>query len=408
MDVEAKPISTHYFQSATLFLFSKMLERAVYYGFRGLVVLYMIGEIMGMENNEALAIYGIFTAVIMFTPIIGGVLGDLIFGNRFVAIAGALLQALGAFAICISTLPTLYLGMGLIALGSGLYGPNLFSQFGRLHHKTESKMDSGFTLLYLAINLGSFLGVLFIGYLGELNFKFGFITAGILGLLSSALLFFAKNNTQETSEEDKEILISKRLIMILLAIFISTVFWGIYELSSTDLFSVSDKLKDTLSADISFDLLYSLNSYAVVLLAIVGAILWWLWHLNRFIKLGIGCIAGGLSFATLLFMPEEGQLPGLVVFIISALLLGLAEILINPTIYSVLTKYTKPKYLALVFAISFLPAGILYKINSLLFEYTYHTESTGFFLKLSTFLLLATGIGIIVLGFIFLKKKPTA
>ena len=408
MDVEAKPISTPYFESASLFLFSKMLERAVYYGFRGLVVLYMIGEIMEMENSEALAIYGIFTAVIMFTPIIGGVLGDLVFGNRYVAIAGALLQALGAFAICISTLPMLYLGMGLIALGSGLYGPNLFSQFGRLHHKIESKMDSGFTLFYLAINLGSFLGVLFIGYLGEMNFKYGFITAGILGLLSSALLFFTKKNPQGTTEEEKKISIPKRLIMILLAIFISSIFWGVYELSSSDVFFVSDRLRETFNEDISFSLLYSINTYALILLTIVGAILWWLWRLNRFIKLGFGCIVGGLSFAILLFMPEEGQVPGLVIFIISALLLSLAEVLISPTVYSLLTKYTKPKYLALVFSVAFLPLGILYKLNSLLVEYTYATTETGFFLKLSTGLLVAAGIGILVLGFIFLKKKPAA
>jgi POT family proton-dependent oligopeptide transporter len=408
MDVEAKPNSTHYFESAILFLFSKMLERAVYYGFRTLVVIYMIGEIMGMENNEALAIYGTFTAIIMFTPIIGGVLGDLIFGNRYVTIAGALLQALGAFAVCISSQPMLYLGIGLIALGSGLYGPNLFSQFGRVHHKNESKMDSGFTLYYLAINLGSFLGILFIGYLGEIDFRYGFVAAGILALLSLVLLLFPKKIIQETTKETEEISIPRRLIMILLAIFISSIFWGVYELSSSDIFSVSDKLRDTLSVDISFDLLYSVNSYAVVLLSIAGAILWWLWRLNRFIKLGLGCIVGGLSFAALLFMPEEGQVPGLVVFIISALLLGLAEILINPTIYSLLTKYTKPKYLALVFSVAFLPVGILYKLNSLLFDYTYDTASSGFLLKLSTFLLVATGIGIIVLGFIFLKKKPAS
>lgn len=405
MDVKAKPIPTNYFDSATLFLFSKMLERAVYYGFRAMVVLYMIGETMGMENSEALAIYGIFTSVVLFTPIIGGVLGDLIFGNRYVSMAGAVLLTLGAFAICIPSPPMLYIGIGLISLGSGLYGPNLFSQFGRLHHKNKSKMDSGFTLFYLAINLGAFLGVLLLGYLGEIDFRYGFIGVGILALLSLVLLLFTKKNNQETIEEAEVISVPKRLIMILLAIFISSIFWGVYELGSSDMVFISMELRDTLSDSIPHSLLYSINSYAVILLAIAGAVIWWLWRLNRFIKLGLGCIVGGLSFAMLLFMPEEGQVPGLVIFIISALLLGLAEVLVNPTIYSLLTKYTKPKYLALVFSVAFLPLSILYKLNSLLVEYTYDTSGAGLFLKLSAFLLVAAGISILILGFIFLKKK---
>jgi len=406
MDVEAKPISTNYFESATLFLLSKMLERAVYYGFRALLILHLMGEIIGMESREAFALYGIFSAVVMFTPIIGGVLGDLIFGNRYVTIAGALLQALGAFAICISFQPMLYVGLGLIALGSGLYGPNLFSQFGRLHHKIESKMDSGFTLFYVAINLGSFLGILFIAYLGEIDFRYGFVAAGVLALLSSALLFFAKKITQENTKDIKEISILKRFIIILIAIFISSIFWSVYELGFSEVPIISMNLKDTLSESFSGSLLQSLNSYAIILFGIAAAIIWWLWRVNRYLKVGLGCIAGGLSFAVLLFMPEDGQVPGLIIFIISALLIGLAEILVVPTIYSLLTKYTKPKYLALVFCVAFLPLGILYKLNSLLVTHMYDNMGTGFFLKLSTGLLVLLGVGIVVLGYIFLKKKP--
>jgi POT family proton-dependent oligopeptide transporter len=407
MDVEAKPISTNYFESATLFLLSKMLERAVYYGFRALLILHLMGEIIGMESKEALALYGVFTAVVMFTPIIGGVLGDLIFGNRYVSIAGALLQALGAFAICISFQPMLYVGLGLIALGTGLYGPNLFSQFGRLHHNIESKMDSGFTLFYLAINLGSFLGILFIAYLGEIDFRYGFVAAGVLALLSSALLFFAKRVTQENTKEIKKISIPKRLIIILIAIFISSIFWSVYELGFSEVSLITFNLGDTLSESFSGSFLQSLNSYAIILFGITAAIIWWLLRLNRYLKVGLGCILGGLSFAVLLFMPEEGQVPGLIIFIISVLLIGLAEILVVPTIYSLLTKYTKPKYLDLVFCVAFLPLGILYKLNSLLVTHMYDNMGTGFFLKLSTGLLVFLGIGILVSGFVFFKNKPT-
>jgi POT family proton-dependent oligopeptide transporter len=397
-----------YLQSLTILLVSNTLERAVYYGIRGLIVLYMVGETFDMPREEAYAIYGILGVVLLFTKILGAVLGDLVLGNRFVSIAGNILQALGAFILCVPTLNMLYIGIGLVSLGSGLYGPNLFSQFGKLHLNKESKMDSGFTLLYLAINLGSFLGVLILGILGEKNMVYAFVACGFLSLLSAALLLLSKNKAIEEVGDAKKITLPKRLLMILLAIFISSIFWGIYEIGATQSFSILAELRDSLNETVPFSIFSSLNAYAVILFGIVGAVLWWLWRLNRFIKLGVGCIAGGLSFAVLLFIPEGGQTPGLVVFIISVLLLGLAEILISPTIYSVLTKYTNPKYLAIIFSLAFLPLSILYRLNSLLLDYSFETDSTGFLLKLSTFLLVVTGIGIIVLGFIFLKKKPAS
>jgi len=406
MDAGTKSFSTSYCRSVTLLLGSNMLERAVYYGFRGLLILYMVGETFEMPNGEAYTIYGIFTVVIMFTRILGAVIGDLILSNRLVAIIGAVLQALGAFTLCVPSLSALYIGIGLVSLGSGLYGPNLFSQFGKLHLNKEAKMDSGFTLLYLAINLGAFLGILFLGILGEKNFTYGFIAAGILALISVVFLLLTKTNTQETLDNYKKTPISKRLIMVLIAIFISTIFWGVYELGISESFLISYNLRETLSETLPSTLLDSLNSFAIILFGIAAVVIWWLWRLNRFIKLGIGFIAGGLSFAVLLFMPEGGQTPGLIVFIISILLLGLAEILISPTINSVLTKYTNPKYLAIVFSLALIPLSIFYRLNGLMAEYYYDIIDTGFFLKLSTFLLVAAGIAIIISGFIFFKKKP--
>ncbi|MBL4662795.1 MAG: MFS transporter [Flavobacteriaceae bacterium] len=408
MDMNIKAILPNYYKSTTLFLASNILERTVYYGLRSLLVLYMIGETLQMSREEAYSIYGIFVSIMLLTKVFGGVLGDLIIGNRLASIVGVGLQALGAFVFCIPSILMLYIGIGLISLGSGLYAPNLFSQFGKLQLKNEAKMDSGFTLLSLTINLGAFLGMLFLGFLGEKNFLYGFSAAGILALLSVVILLFTKNNPPNSIDDSKKISLQKRVFMGLAAIFISSFFWWVYELGSSGLFlTIMSDLRDTLGDSIPVSLLHSFNSYAFILLGIAGAVIWWFWRLNRFIKLGVGCIAGGLSFAVLLLMPEGGQTPGLIVFIVSVFLLGLAEVLISPTIYSLLTKYTRPKYLAIVFSIAFLPTSFLYLLNSLLIEHSFDTLDSNFLLKLSSSLLVTAGIAVIVLGFIFLKKKPT-
>jgi len=78
-----------------LYAFSRTLERASYYGLRSLVVLYMVGGILKMENAEALSIYGWFTASIVFSKIIGAIIGDLVIGNKKAIIIGGIIQSIG-------------------------------------------------------------------------------------------------------------------------------------------------------------------------------------------------------------------------------------------------------------------------------------------------------------------------
>ena len=155
---------------------SRMLERASYYGLRTLIVLYMVGETLKMENSEALNIYGWLTGSLVLSQIVGALLGDLLIGNRKSVVIGGIIQAIGAFSICIPSIIGLYIGLSLVVLGSGFFTPNITSNFGKLYLNKTKLLDSGFTIFYLTINLGSFLGVLLIGYLGEkFSYNIGFI-----------------------------------------------------------------------------------------------------------------------------------------------------------------------------------------------------------------------------------------
>src|SRR5690606_19254845 len=93
-------IQNQYHTKETLYLaITRMFERASYYGFRTLIVLYMVGETLKMERSEALSIYGWFTTLLVFSQILGAVLGDLVVGNKKLVFLGATLQAMGTFCL---------------------------------------------------------------------------------------------------------------------------------------------------------------------------------------------------------------------------------------------------------------------------------------------------------------------
>lgn len=75
---------------------------------------------MNMDRTEVLTILGLFSGSLIVSKIIGALLGDLILGNRKAIIIGGIIQALGAFVLCISSTTALYLGLFLVVLGNGL------------------------------------------------------------------------------------------------------------------------------------------------------------------------------------------------------------------------------------------------------------------------------------------------
>jgi len=174
---------------------SKLLERAAFYGVRFLIVLYMTGDSIQMSREQALIVFSWFTGGFIVSHIIGGILGDLVFGNKRALIIGGAFQAIGAFSLCMHTPFGLYAGLGLIVLGGGLYTPNVTAQFGKLYLPRDRLLDSGFAIFYTAINIGSFVGVLLIGYLGEnFGWSIGFMSAGGVNAYFNRAPSFVTNN----------------------------------------------------------------------------------------------------------------------------------------------------------------------------------------------------------------------
>jgi proton-dependent oligopeptide transporter, POT family len=167
----------------TLF-FTEMWERFSYYGMRALLVLFLVSDIAngGWEwtNAEAGKLYALYTGLVYITPIFGGLLADKLLGYRKSVVLGAVLMTVGHASMAMETPFFFYLGLSLLILGNGAFKPNVSSIVGGLYPDNSDKKDGAYTIFYMGINSGAFLGILLCGYIGEkIGWSYGFGLAGI-------------------------------------------------------------------------------------------------------------------------------------------------------------------------------------------------------------------------------------
>ena len=173
---------------AVLF-FAEMWERFSYYGMRALLVLYMTKSALAYGDQRAYAVYGSYTALVYMTPLFGGMLADRLLGYRKAVSIGAVLMALGHFAMAIPFEQTFYLALWLLICGNGLFKPNISTIVGKLYAPDDPRRDGGFTFFYMGINLGAGLAPLVCGFIGETyGWHYGFGLAGI-GMLAGLIVF---------------------------------------------------------------------------------------------------------------------------------------------------------------------------------------------------------------------------
>lgn len=169
--------------------FTEMWERFSFYGMRALLVLFLVSAVgiggWDWPRENALALYGTYLALLYLTPIIGGQLADKYLGYRKAIIIGAVIMTLGHAAMAIETHKVfLYLGLFLLVIGTGFFKPNMTSFISVLYEKHPEKKDGAYTIFYMGVNAGAFLGIMLCGYLGEnLGWPWGFGLAGIFMLL---------------------------------------------------------------------------------------------------------------------------------------------------------------------------------------------------------------------------------
>src|SRR5436305_10870006 len=162
------------------FLFStEMWERFSYYGMRALLTLYMVKYLLLPGHHEGVIglatlrsmlesisgplgvqpfsshLYGIYTGLVYFTPLIGGIIADRVLGQHYTILIGAALMAVGHFMMAFE--PLFLIALTVLVVGNGAFKPNVSAQVARLYAPGDHRRDRAYSIFYVGINLGAFV-----------------------------------------------------------------------------------------------------------------------------------------------------------------------------------------------------------------------------------------------------------
>lgn len=168
--------------------FTEMWEVFSFFGMKTLLIYYMTKQLL-MPQAQASLIYGGYSGLAYFLPILGGVASDRWLGRRRSVILGGSIMALGHFMLVFP--PLFYPALATVAAGAGLYLPSLPSQIGALYRAEDPRRASAYNVYYVGMNTGALLAPLVCGTLGEaLGWHWGFGAAGV-GMLIGVAIYSA-------------------------------------------------------------------------------------------------------------------------------------------------------------------------------------------------------------------------
>jgi POT family proton-dependent oligopeptide transporter len=257
--------------------FTEMWERFSYYGMRAILVLFLTSSIMNdgwaWSNEDALQLYGLYTGLVYLTPILGGFLADKFLGYRNATVLGALIMTLGHASMALETFTDtfFYLGLVLLIIGNGFFKPNISSIVGQLYKDGDKRKDGGYTIFYMGINAGAFLGILLCGYIGEkVGWHLGFGLAGIFMFFGMLQFWFAQkifgnigltpkklaevqpaNKDQNAKSGFSKVEIDRLIVIVVFSIFTIFFWWAFEQAGGSMTIFAKDFTQRTLVGDAS-------------------------------------------------------------------------------------------------------------------------------------------------------------
>lgn len=344
-----------------LLMATELLDRFAYYAFLSVFVL-CLANALGMDESRTFLVFGAFTSLAAVTTLAGGFAADRIFGFGRSIVAGAILLCAGYATLALGGQSAIYIALGTIVAGNGLVHGNLPALLGLYYGEEDPRREAGFTYLYLAINMGGFLGALAMGLLAT---RFGYETAFLIAAAAKLLFlvtFIAGRSLLEGRERPPEIKgnrsslnavailavgavlalctalleypryaaailfvvgglaigtyiglafredvgVRRRVFVHLVMVGAAVVFWAIYQqyAASVLVFIDDDTNRTILDWKVPPSEFTSLNAAFVLL---VGPVLAWLWIrldargivVTRYTKFALGLIFAGLAFVLL-------------------------------------------------------------------------------------------------------------
>ncbi|MGH2627921.1 MAG: peptide MFS transporter, partial [Anaerolineales bacterium] len=366
-------------------------ERFSYYGMRAFLILYMTAPLaaggLGFDVVHAGSVYGTYTGSIWLAAIGGGIVADRLLGAYRSVLIGGIIIALGHFTLAFKALPFFYSGLVFIVIGTGLLKPNATTMLGSLYDAGDSRRDAGFSIFYMGINLGAFLGPLIAGALAQrVDWHLGFACAGV-GMTLGLIQYVAGRDrlrpaaaritsgpapatpSRAEAAGGRAILGFTpaewmRMASVCVFFLFAALFWGAYEQAASTLNLFADRHTDrtVLGWIVPSSWFVAIQALFVILLAPVFA---WLWvrlgskEPSTPMKFALGLLLVGVSFVLLLpagavTRSREGVLVS-PLWLIGAYFLQVAgELCLSPVGNSVVTKLAPARVVGLMMGVWFL------------------------------------------------------
>src|SRR5687767_7792891 len=429
--------------------FTELWERFSYYGMRAILILYMTSTAaqggLGFDVKQASAIYGWYTMSVYVTALPGGLIADWLTGTRLAVLIGGIIIAAGHFTMVFHSMTTFYLGMALIAIGTGLLKPNISAMVGGLYKGDDPRRDSGFSIFYMGINVGALLAPLAVGYLakGE-SFKrflssmgmdpakswhWGFGAAGV-GMIFGLFVYLwnraklatvgnkVKTRSQRKTDDRRDDATLqpaltrgdwKRIAAIFIFFVFTILFWAAYEQKGASLNLFADRLVDTTLFGWKFPAPYlqSLTPAFVIMLTPVFTILWLRLRERQPsspVKFTLGMLFIGVAYLLMIpaaMLTAQGRvsfwwLVGLYFLEVCG------EMCLSPVGLSTVTKLSPPKLVGIMMGVWFLASSFGSKLAGYL---------SGFFVSDNAWQLVklygGIAIGLLVATVILAILTPT-
>jgi proton-dependent oligopeptide transporter, POT family len=377
-----------------LLFMAEMWERFSYYGMRALLILYLVNG-LGWGTARAASLYGTYTMAVYLTPILGGFIADRWLGTRAALVLGGFIIAAGHFSMAVPSMATFYLGLTLIVIGTGFFKPNVSTMVGQLYPEGDQRRDSGFTIFYMGINIGAFIGPLICGYLAQtpgFGWHYGFAAAGVgmvlglimylvfrdkylpgIGLRRTAPSASTMSNAGAPRDADTPAEETRRIVALFIVAFFVFLFWLGYEQagSSLNLFADKHTNLDVGGYKLRSSWFQSVPAFWVVVLAPAFAALWGVLRRrdrepSTPLKMTIGLGLLGVSFVLLVFAgrrADTGVLVSPLWLVVAYMFQVFGELCVSPVGLSYVTKVAPARFASLLMGVWFLSTSAASKVG---------------------------------------------
>jgi proton-dependent oligopeptide transporter, POT family len=376
----------------------EMWERFSYYGMRAFLIFYLTSNIggFGWSKEKAGVIFGLYGWSVYIMPLLGGYLADKFLGTHRAVIIGSFFIAAGHFTLAAPGQVAFFLGLFLIAFGTGFHKSNISTMVGQQFAPGDRRRDPAFTIFHVGINVGAFLGPIICGRLAQsprFGWHWGFASAGV-GMVVGTIIYIllkrrllgtignvpgsqVKNaagglaGDQPLTKDERD-----RIWAIVILSLFNIFFWTAYEQTGSSMNFFARERTDLLFLGITFapSDFQSVNPFTIMICGPLFAVLWTKLAArgrdptttNKFV-MGLVLVALGFAVMVLAAARSDGGLKVSPLYLISALVLHTwGELCLYPVGLSAVTKLAPAKFGALMMglffgslAISELLAGVL-------------------------------------------------